>query len=123
MCSGAPERRGRLQEDDDVGRELGDRVADHVEHRRFVRSELRGPAQHLDARRGGDLVVLGRDDDARELGRAAGRLHRPLEQRPAADRREVLAGDALRAAARRDQAEDVHQRRTYAVQPPDVSLR
>ena len=101
---GAAERRRRLEEHDDVGRELGDRVTDDVEHRRVVRRELRRAAQDLDPRGRRDLVVVGRDDDARELGRAARRFDRPREQRLAADRREVLARDALRAAPRRDQA-------------------
>ncbi len=54
----------------------------------------------------GDLVVVGRDHDAGHRRRRERRLHRVREQRPAGQRLQVLARNALGAAAGGDDGEN-----------------
>ena len=93
------------------GDELGERVPDDVEHRRLVRRELGRAAQHLDARRRRDLVVVGRDDDARELAR------------PRAPRRPSTRAAACRRAARGSCAGFPSTRRAPGSGPGRPSVR
>jgi hypothetical protein len=104
----AAERRCRLQHDDHVGCQLLNSVADDRDHRRAVLRERGRPAEHLDARCLGDLVVVGRDDGARKRVCGAGRADRPREQWATSDNCQVLARDSLRAAPRGDQAQHFH---------------
>jgi hypothetical protein len=86
-------------------------MADDVQHRRVVGSEIGGAAEHLDtelASERGDLVGIGRHDDALDGLARLRRVEGPGEQRPAGQRDEVLARDSLRPPARRDEGEHVH---------------
>jgi hypothetical protein len=58
---------------------------------------------------GGDLLVVGRDDDLIEQPRLLGRCDRVGDDRFAAKQADVLARDPLAAAARRDDR-DLHAR-------------
>jgi hypothetical protein len=109
----------RLQQADRIER-LADRElhrADGMlhdrEHRSVVLGEVRGsekrhrqagPAPHLR-----DFSIIGAEDHRIEPRTRERHVGAVLEERPAVQRPDVLAGDPFRAAARRDEAEDAHQ--------------
>ena len=69
---------------------------------------------------GGDLLVIGRDDDLIEQAALLRRLDRVGDDRLAAERADVLARDPFAAAARRDDS-DLHVR-IFAQRRDDVVL-
>ena len=118
--AGRPQRRRRPQVDDQVGGvalAVGERAQRVLEHRqvedRVARQLGRPQERHLGAggRRGlGDLLVVGADDRAGDGLGVEGGPDRPPQQRPSEQRHQVLAGDALGAAPRRDDGEHLHVR-------------
>ncbi|KZE95690.1 hypothetical protein AVP42_00130 [Agromyces sp. NDB4Y10] len=128
---GVDERRRRLDEDRDVrrrrrlGRAARGRGGRHqvehlerVEQRRLARRggvrEFGGSRDHLGAGCAcdvGDLVVVGRDDDASDAFCGERGVHGAGDERHAADTGDVLAGQPLRAAARRDDRDGRARRR------------
>src|SRR5262249_11030164 len=77
---------------------------------------VRSPA----SRSRSDLLIVSRDNDAIYELRRQARLDAVREKRSAAEWPDILSGDRLRAAARRDDRDDA-ARAHHAVQPPSTT--
>jgi hypothetical protein len=104
-----------VQQDDNVRPRAGHRVKrvlQHRHHRRVVgRERCRPQKGHLDigaVRERRYRFAVGRENRPCQSAACAGRLECVGDQRPPGKQRLVLAWNAFRAAARRDDAEDLH---------------
>ncbi len=112
---GVGERRGRLQEHEDLGYLVVDLLEDvqHVQQRRLARSrvpgEVRRSVQHPAPAARASSAMSGPSVETTTVsieGVASAASDRPRHEAPPAHLTEVLAGDALRAGARGHDGED-----------------
>jgi hypothetical protein len=112
---GRSERRRGLEHDDVVegrdacGLEHVERVQQRDLRGRRVGRERLGTIDHADTarlRHRLDLAIVGRDDREIERRRGDGLIDRVLDERPAGERRDVLARHTLRSASGRNHGQD-----------------